>query len=105
MINDNNGDMIVEASWLDVRDIIHKGGTVIGSSRSAEFRTFEGRQKAARNLIKYNITHLVVVGGDGSLRGANILSNEWPEMLHVLIKTEKISEEQARQCSQLCEYD
>ena len=66
--------------------IIHKGGTVIGSARCADFRKREGRLKAAENLIARNITNLVVIGGDGSLTGANLFRQEWSSLLDELIK-------------------
>lgn len=60
---------------------LHQGGTIIGSSRCADFRTAEGRKRAARNLLSRNISNLVVVGGDGSLTGANLLRQEWPAIV------------------------
>lgn len=59
-----------------VSNIIQRGGTVLKSARSLEFRTEEGRAKAAKNLKERNIDALVVIGGDGTFTGANILSNE-----------------------------
>lgn len=53
-----------------VGDIIHRGGTVLRSARCPEFRTLEGREKAVRQLKKNGIEGLVVIGGDGSFRGA-----------------------------------
>ena len=52
-----------------VADIIHRGGTVLQTSRSEGFKTQEGREKAADLLRKREIGHLVVIGGNGSLRG------------------------------------
>lgn len=66
--------------------IIHKGGTVIGSARCKDFRQREGRLKAAENLIKHGITNLVVIGGDGSLTGANLFRQEWQDLLDELVK-------------------
>lgn len=57
-----------------VGGIIQHGGTVLGSARSAEFRTDEGRAKALRHLAERGITGLVVIGGNGSQTGANALS-------------------------------
>lgn len=65
----------------------HKGGTVIGSARCQDFRTREGRSKAAYNLVKLGITNLCVIGGDGSLTGANLFRTEWSELLADLVKT------------------
>lgn len=59
-----------------VSNIIQRGGTILKSARSKEFRTPEGRQKAADQLKERNIDALVVIGGDGTFTGANILSNE-----------------------------
>lgn len=85
---------IVEANWSSVSSIIHRGGTVIGSARCSDFRTREGRLRAANNLIKKGITNLVVIGGDGSLTGANLFRQEWSSLLDELLKTEKITQEQ-----------
>ncbi|WP_147802161.1 6-phosphofructokinase [Alkalicoccus halolimnae] len=59
-----------------VGDIIHKGGTFLKTSRSEEFMTENGRKKAVENLKTRNIEGLVVIGGDGSFRGAQTLSRE-----------------------------
>ena len=58
----------------NVGGILHLGGTILRTSRSPEFRTVEGVQKAAETLALNNVDGLVVVGGDGSLRGALELS-------------------------------
>ena len=58
----------------DVAGIIHVGGTMLGSDRSAEFRTTEGRDGALRVLAQNRIDGLVVIGGNGSLSGAHALS-------------------------------
>jgi 6-phosphofructokinase 1 len=60
----------------DVSNIIQQGGTVLGTSRSEEFRTPEGRTRAAGRLDEAGIDGLVVVGGDGSFRGAEALARE-----------------------------
>ncbi|XP_023238886.1 ATP-dependent 6-phosphofructokinase-like, partial [Centruroides sculpturatus] len=86
----DGGDYIVEANWVSVSGIIHKGGTVIGSARCKEFFQREGRLKAATNLIKSGINNLVVIGGDGSLTGANLFRQEWPSLLDELIEKELI---------------
>ncbi|SMO74669.1 6-phosphofructokinase [Gracilimonas mengyeensis] len=59
-----------------VSNIIQRGGTTLKSARSEEFRTEEGRAKAAENLKKYEIDALVTIGGDGTFTGANKLSKE-----------------------------
>lgn len=60
-----------------VSNIINKGGTMLKSARSAEFRTPEGRKKAYDNLINEGIEAFVVIGGDGSFTGAMIFSQEF----------------------------
>lgn len=61
-----------------------QGGTIIGSARCKAFRTREGRLKAAHNLVQRGITNLCVIGGDGSLTGANIFREEWSALLEEL---------------------
>ena len=87
------GARITEMDWDSVGGILQRGGTVIGSARSEEFRTREGRLKAARNLIENDITSLVVIGGDGSLTGAHIFRQEWSSLLEELVQTKQISKE------------
>lgn len=57
-----------------VSDIIHRGGTILRTARCDEFKTEEGRKKAANVLKVYGIDGLVVIGGDGSFTGARLLS-------------------------------
>lgn len=94
-------DYIVEASWASVSSIIHKGGTVIGSARCKDFRDRPGRLKAALNLVKNGITNLVVIGGDGSLTGANLFRQEWSSLLEELVKNGSISADVQGACSSL----
>lgn len=61
----------------DVDNIIQLGGTILGSARSKEFRTKEGRAKAFQKLQRENIEGLIVIGGDGSFTGAKILNEEY----------------------------
>src|SRR5699024_8880560 len=56
-----------------VGDIIHRGGTILYSARSEEFMKEKGQQKAVEQLKKHSIDGLVVIGGDGTLRGAQVL--------------------------------
>jgi 6-phosphofructokinase 1 len=91
------GEQIRKMDWDSVGGILQRGGTVIGSARCQEFRTREGRLIAAQNLIKHNIDHLVVIGGDGSLTGANLFRQEWPDMLAELVKKRKITKKLAEQ--------
>jgi len=60
-----------------VNNIVNKGGTILKSARSKDFRTPEGRQKAYDNLRKAGIDAFVVIGGDGSFTGAEIFSSEF----------------------------
>ena len=60
-----------------VNNIINKGGTILRSARSLEFRTPEGRKKAHENLLNNQIDALVVIGGDGSFTGAMIFHQEF----------------------------
>jgi 6-phosphofructokinase 1 len=64
------GEKSIELTSKAVGGIITMGGTMLRSARSSEFRTDEGRAKAAANLRKLNVEGLVVIGGDGSLTGA-----------------------------------
>jgi 6-phosphofructokinase 1 len=59
-----------------VADIIHRGGTVLRTARSDAFLTSEGRAKVYENIKRFNIQGLVVIGGDGSFRGALALHRE-----------------------------
>ena len=70
------GDFM-EMDARSVKSIINKGGTMLKSARSDEFRTVEGRKKAYQNLIDENIEGLVVIGGDGSFTGALIFNQEF----------------------------
>ncbi|WP_053969881.1 6-phosphofructokinase [Mangrovimonas sp. ST2L15] len=60
-----------------VKDIINKGGTILKSARSDEFRTPEGRKKAYEQLKKENIDALVAIGGDGTFTGSLIFNSEY----------------------------
>ncbi|MGM0818894.1 MAG: 6-phosphofructokinase, partial [Actinomycetota bacterium] len=91
----DGGPAIQPLSTDEVGGILHQGGSVIGSARSEEFRTREGRRKAARNLVERDIDALVVIGGDGSLTGADLFRREWPELLAELAEGGEISEELA----------
>jgi len=61
----------------DVSGILQKGGTILKTARSQRFREYEGRQKAYENLKSNNIDALVVIGGDGSFKGATQFSHEF----------------------------
>ena len=65
---------IVDLDIRSVSDIIHRGGTVLYTARSPRFKTEEGMQEAIENCKKHGIEGIVVIGGDGSFRGARDLS-------------------------------
>lgn len=60
-----------------VADIIHRGGTILHTARSEQFLTPEGRARAYENVERFGIQGLVVIGGDGSFRGASVFSREF----------------------------
>lgn len=95
------GDLIRPATSEDVGGILHQGGTIIGSARSPDFLTEDGRRRAAANLAGRGIDALVVIGGDGSLTGADVFRREWPEHLSSLIESGELDPEQAEQVPQL----
>ena len=71
------GGKIKKAYHSDVSGILHRGGTVIRSSRSKRFFEYKYRKQAYENLKKKGIEHIVVLGGDGSFRGLSVLSSEF----------------------------
>ncbi|XP_054995130.1 ATP-dependent 6-phosphofructokinase, platelet type [Sorex araneus] len=95
------GCNILEADWESVSSILQVGGTIIGSARCKAFRSREGRLAAALNLARCGITNLCVIGGDGSLTGANIFRQEWGGLLQELLRKGKLQEEDVRRCSHL----
>lgn len=97
----DGGDQIRKMDWDSVGGILQKGGTVIGTARCQEFRTREGRKKAALHLIQKGIDALIIIGGDGSLTGANIFRSEWPELIHELKDAGQISGEEAGESPEL----
>jgi len=66
----------VNMKSYDVSNIIQKGGTVLGSARSQEFRSVEGRKKAHEQMLAAKIDALVVIGGDGTFSGARLFTQE-----------------------------
>lgn len=70
-----SGD-IVPLDRPAIRNIIHLGGTILGTSRAEEFKTIEGRGKAINVLAGKGIEALIMIGGDGTFRGASSLSKE-----------------------------
>ncbi len=71
LINNEVGTMDLGS----VADIVHRGGTTLFTARSPEFLTAEGQAKAVETLQENNIQGLIVIGGDGSFRGAQVLQN------------------------------
>ena len=67
-------DEVKSFTTEDVSGIITRGGTILKTARSQEFMTPEGRKKAYDNLMKFNIDALIVIGGNGSLAGAQDLT-------------------------------
>ncbi|MFC1747950.1 6-phosphofructokinase [Pseudomonadota bacterium] len=68
----------IQLNSRSVANTIQRGGTIIRSARCEEFKTPEGRDKAAANLKALEIEALLVIGGDGSLQGASLLAEHWP---------------------------
>ena len=67
---------IRELTTESVSNMIQRGGTFLKTARSKDFMTEEGRQKAYENLVKFGINALIVIGGNGSLAGAEALAAE-----------------------------
>ena len=66
---------IIDLNARDVSDTIEQGGTILYTARCSEFRTLEGQQRGAEVCRKHGIDGLVVIGGDGSFKGAQKLAN------------------------------
>ncbi|CAO2608545.1 ATP-dependent 6-phosphofructokinase, liver type [Lemmus lemmus] len=92
---------VVGGAYAKVTCMHLEGGTIIGSARCKAFTTREGRLAAAYNLLQHGITNLCVIGGDGSLTGANIFRNEWGSLLEELVKGGKITETTAQKYAHL----
>jgi 6-phosphofructokinase 1 len=91
----DGGERIRPIGWNDVGGILHRGGTVIGSARCQAFRTRDGRLRAATNLIANEIDGVIIIGGDGSLTGADVFRSEWPELLEEAVAGGAITAEAA----------
>jgi 6-phosphofructokinase 1 len=89
------GDRFEPFNWRSVGGILQLGGTILGTARSEAFRTVVGRRQAAHNLVQAGIDGMVVIGGDGSLTGALILYQEWPEHMRALAQEGRIPAERA----------
>ena len=68
---------IIEMDRGSVANIIQRGGTILGTARSAEFETRNGKEKAKKSLNEYKIDALIVIGGDGTMRGAHEFSKRF----------------------------
>uniref|UniRef100_A0A8C6G8W2 ATP-dependent 6-phosphofructokinase n=1 Tax=Mus spicilegus TaxID=10103 RepID=A0A8C6G8W2_MUSSI len=97
----DGGSNIVEAKWDCVSSILQVGGTIIGSARCKAFHSREGRLKAACNLARLGITNLCVIGGDGSLTGANLFRKEWSGLLEELARNGDIDNDAVQKYSYL----
>jgi 6-phosphofructokinase 1 len=80
------GDLIRPLSWEDVGGVLQRGGTFLGTARSEQFRTKEGRYRAVLQLVERGIQALIVIGGDGSLMGAHVLTEEWSDHVSQICK-------------------
>jgi 6-phosphofructokinase 1 len=70
------GGEIMEMNLRSVANILQRGGTILGTSRSPAFKTHEGREKAAKVILEAGIEGLIVIGGEGTMRGAKDLMDE-----------------------------
>ena len=95
------GDSIRELSWSDTSGILREGGTVIGTARCPEFREYWGRHVAVKNMLEHKIDRLIVIGGDGSLSGADEFREEWSQHVRELLEEGEISAEVAEAHSNL----
>ncbi len=68
---------IFQMNSHSVSNIVQKGGTILKSARSVEFKTKEGRQKAFEQLQKFGIEGLIAIGGDGTFTGAKLFYEEY----------------------------
>uniref|UniRef100_A0A671N6F5 ATP-dependent 6-phosphofructokinase n=1 Tax=Sinocyclocheilus anshuiensis TaxID=1608454 RepID=A0A671N6F5_9TELE len=93
LIYQNERHQLLYLNYIFLMPLCVQGGTVIGSARCKDFRTHEGRLRAALNLVQRGITNLCVIGGDGSLTGANLFREEWSGLLDELVQSGEISEE------------
>ncbi len=89
------GDRVRPMTWSSVGGTLHRGGTVIGTARSPEFTTRAGRLKAAQTLLGFGIDALIVIGGDGSLTGADVFRREWAGILEELVASGAVSRDVA----------
>ena len=92
----------------DVSDTIQRGGTILGTARCTEFKTEEGQAKGAEICRKHGIDGMVVIGGDGSYRGAQALARhgintmEFREPLILTLRVPSIPLALTRQSTRPC---
>jgi 6-phosphofructokinase 1 len=98
----DGGDRIRALSSADAGGILQQGGTFLGTARSADFRTRDGLRRAARNMIERGIDGLVVIGGDGSLSGADELRAQWAGLLDELVAAGSVDPAAAERHRHLC---
>ena len=89
----DGGNSIKPMDWDDVSNILQRGGTVIGTARSLQFRERAGRRQAVLHMLEYGIDRLIVIGGDGSLTGADLLRSEWKSLVDELVNSRDIAQE------------
>jgi 6-phosphofructokinase 1 len=70
-------DTIIELNRGSVANIIQRGGTILGTARSDDFETEEGMAQAKKTIDKHNVNAVIVIGGDGTMRGAKIFSEKF----------------------------
>ena len=93
--------LIKPIQWGDVRGWLSEGGTLIGTARCMAFMERAGRLRAARNLVASGIDALVIIGGDGSLTGADLFRTEWPSLIEELVREGAVTPDQARSVGHL----
>ncbi|BFZ14943.1 hypothetical protein BsWGS_17982 [Bradybaena similaris] len=97
----DGGDNFEDATWNSTSDIIGMGGTMLKSYKCPEFLERAGRLKAAKNLVNYGIQAIVAIGGDGTLKGLNILYNEWFSLLEELAEKGLVDKIKTHKCRHL----
>ena len=73
-------DQMYKLSWSSVSNILEQGGTILGTARFKEFHEKTVRSKAVENIIRKRITGVIVIGGDGSMKGAQALAGDLAEL-------------------------
>jgi 6-phosphofructokinase 1 len=81
-------DRMQRLTWHSVSDILVQGGTILGAGRCEQFREKASRRQAIENLLCKQISGLIIIGGDGSMRGAMVLERDLVELgeaLHTVV--------------------